>query len=152
MRPNSSCLRPTRHTTKAFIMPGSIRNVTALAVLPSTLCFAFSEARHFAAHEGEYPDGASQGSAVVTVSRKRFIVSKKLSTEQWVVLRDFYLARLGGTEAFYFYFGDETVPLFSSDPTGQNPTGRYTVRFEGDFPVELSVGRTPVSMTLIEIA
>lgn len=133
-------------------MPGNIHAVAASAVFPPILCSAFAEARDLRVGEGEYPDGSGQRSAEASVSRKRFIVSKKLSTEQWDVLRDFYLARLGGTEGFYFYFGNETTPLFSHDPTGQNPTGRYTVRFEGDFSLELVVGRIAGNITLIEVA
>lgn len=101
--------------------------------------------------EGEYPDGSGQRSAEATVSRRRFIQSKKLSVAQWIALRDFYWVRQGGAKAFYFYFGNETTPLFSHDPTGQNPTGRYTVRFEGDFPLELGVGRIAGNITLIEV-
>jgi len=133
-------------------MPGNVRNVSALAVLPPTLCSAFSEARDFRAREGEYADGSSQRSSEATVSQKRFKLTNPLTAAQWLELRSFYVARRSGSEAFYFYFGLETVPLFNHDPTGQNATGRYTVRLDGEFLLELGVGLLPANLMLVEIA
>src|SRR5437868_567396 len=42
------------------------------------------------------------------------------------VLRDFYDARGGMLESFYFYDPYETVTKSSYDPTGQALAGRYT--------------------------
>lgn len=133
-------------------MPGNVQTAAALTVMPTSLCAAFTEYREYRVREGGYPDGPGERSAEVTISRKRFKQSKWLSSFHWKVLRDYYLARRGGTEAFYFYFGNETVPPFSSDPTGQDSTGRYIVRFENDFSFELGVGRNPANITLIEVA
>ncbi|MFN7939124.1 MAG: hypothetical protein U0R19_37720 [Bryobacteraceae bacterium] len=133
-------------------MPGSINNAVAFTVLSSDLCRLFTELREIRVLECEFADGSSNRLTDEAVSRRKFRLSSKLEVLQWNVLHDLYLASRGGVDAFYFYFGLETVPLFGHDPTGQNPTGRYAVRFEGDFPLELGVGRIAGNITLVEVA
>ena len=67
-------------------------------------------------------------------------------------LRDFFEARGGPTEPFYFYDPYETNPKFSWDPTGAATTGRYTVRFDGEWSQTVGPGRSDVSIELIELA
>ena len=67
-------------------------------------------------------------------------------------LRDFYLARKGPTESFYFYDPYETNPRFSHDPTGTSLYGRYTVRFAGAWEQAVSFARADASIELMEIA
>ena len=62
----------------------------------------------------------------ITVLRKNFN-----GDEQFKDILQFLQARLdAGDEAFFFYYPDELVV---PDPTGVNATGRYLVKFLGDF-------------------
>jgi hypothetical protein len=132
-------------------MPGSVQNAAPLTVLPASLSRAFLHEREYPALENEYRNGESQRSVQATNSRKRWRLAKRLTPAQLVVLRDLYDARKGPTESFYFYDPYETNPKFSHDPTGQAVAGRYTVRFEGEWSQSASLGRTEVSIELIEV-
>lgn len=133
-------------------MPGSVQNATALTVLPHSLCRAFAHERAYPLVENEYRDGESQRSVQATNSRKRWRLTKRLTPSALETLRDFYDARQGPTEAFYFYDPYETSPKFSSDPTGQAVAGRYTVRFEGEWTQSVGLGCAEVNITLVEVA
>ncbi len=87
-----------------------------------------------------------------TNSRKRWRLAKRLAPATLQTLRDFYDARKGPTEPFYFYDPYESSPKFSHDPTGQTVAGRYTVRFAGEWSQTVSLGRADVSIELIEVA
>lgn len=102
--------------------------------------------------ENEYPDGSSQRNKLVETSRKRWRLAKRLTPSQLQVLRIFYEARKGATEPLYFYDPYETNPRFSHDPIGASPYGRYTVRFEGEWSQSVGLGRSEVSIELIEQA
>jgi hypothetical protein len=67
-------------------------------------------------------------------------------------LRDFYDARKGPEEPFYFYDPYETVPKFSYDPTGAATQGHYTVRFEGPWEQAVGLARADVEISLVELA
>ena len=84
--------------------------------------------------------------------RKRLRLAKRLPPTPLQTLRDFYDARSGPTEPFYFYDPYETNPKFSWDPTGIATTGRYTVRFDGEWSQTVGLGRSDVSIELIELA
>jgi hypothetical protein len=88
-------------------------------VLPQNLCRAFTHSREYPVLENEYKNGESQRSALVTNSRKKWRLAKRLTTAALQTLRDFYDARKGRTEPFYFYDPYDTVPKFSYDPSGQ---------------------------------
>ncbi len=133
-------------------MPGPIQNAAPSAVLPHSLCRAFAHEREYPAIENEYRNGESQRSVQASNSRKRWRLAKRLTPAQLQALRDFYDARKGPTEPFYFYDPYETNPKFSHDPTGQAVTGRYTVRFTGAWEETSSVGRTDVNIELVELA
>jgi hypothetical protein len=60
-------------------------------------------------------------------------LAKRLTPAQLQTLRNFYAARNGPGEPFYFYDPHETSPKFSCDPTGAAITGRHIVRFNGDW-------------------
>lgn len=120
--------------------------------MPPDLCNSFREERVFHVRQSEYVDGSGQCLAETTICRKSFTVTRRLTAEQLAMLRDFFYAQGGAAKPFHFYFGPETLPLFSHDPTGQNPTGRYTVRFEGELVLELGLGRAPVNISLVEVA
>lgn len=133
-------------------MPGSVQNAAPLVVMPASLSRAFVHEREYPVLDNEYRRGESQRSVQATNSRKRWRLTKRLTPSQLVTLRDFYDARKGPTEPFYFYDPYETNPKFSHDPTGQSVVGRYTVRFAGPWEQITSLARTDISVELIELA
>jgi hypothetical protein len=102
--------------------------------------------------DNESRNGESQRCGEATNSRKRWRLAKRLTPVQLATLRDFFDARKGPTEPFYFYDPYETSPKFSHDPTGQAVTGRYTVRFAGAWEQNTSLARTDLSLELMELA
>ena len=133
-------------------MPGSVQNAAPLTVLPASLSRAFAHEREYPALDNEYRNGESQRSVQATNSRKRWRLAKRLTAAQLSALRDFYDARKGPTEPFYFYDPYETNPKFSHDPTGQAIAGRYTVRFVSEWSQSASLGRTDATFELVEVA
>jgi hypothetical protein len=69
-----------------------------------------------------------------------------------LALRNFFDARNGSAEPFYFYDLYDTNPKFSYDPTGVATVGRYTVRFNGDWQRSSGPGRSDVQIELLELA
>jgi hypothetical protein len=76
---------------------------------------------------------------------------KRLRVAELVALRDFYDARNGPQEPFWFYDLWETAPLFAYDPTGTAVEGRYAVRFEGAWPERVDLARCEVGIELAEV-
>jgi phage-related protein len=120
--------------------------------MPASLSRAFVHEREYPVLDNEYRNGESQRSVQATNSRKRWRLSKRLTPAQLSALRDFYEARRGPQEPFYFYDPWETAPRFSSDPTGQATQGRYTVRFEGGWEQSTGIGLIEVALELVELA
>jgi phage-related protein len=133
-------------------MPGSVENAAPSAVLPWSLSRAFVRSQEYPLIENEYAGGESQRSMLASNSRKRWRLAKRLTPAQLVTLREFYEARGGPTEPFYFYDPWETNPKFSYDPTGQATQGRYTVRFEGAWEQSAGLGLIEVTVELVELA
>jgi hypothetical protein len=133
-------------------MPGSVQNAAPAAVLPQSLCRAFAHERAYPLVANEYRNGESQRSVEATNSRKRWRLAKRLTPALLAALRDFYDARKGQTEPFYFYDPYETNPKFSWDPTGAAVTGRYTVRFNTDWSQSVGLGSSDVEIELVELA
>ncbi|MEN6532169.1 MAG: hypothetical protein ABFD89_00805 [Bryobacteraceae bacterium] len=133
-------------------MPGSVANAAPVTVLPEGLCAAFEHSREWAVIDNEYQNGESQRSYLSATSRKKWTLTKRLTATQLGTLRTFYEARGGPKEPFYFYDPYETSPKFSYDATGATTTGRYTVRFNGKWNQSSSLGRSEVSLELIELA
>jgi len=133
-------------------MPGSVENAAPSTVLPWSLSRAFVRSQDYPVLENEYRNGESQRSVQATNSRKRWRLSKRLPPAQLQALRDFYEARKGPQEPFYFYDPWDTNPKFSYDPTGQATQGRYTVRFEGRWEQSAGIGLIEVSVELVELA
>lgn len=133
-------------------MPGSVQNATPATVLPQSLSRAFAHERAYPLIENQYKNGESQRSVLATNSRKRWRLAKRLPAVLLQTLRNFYDARNGTSEAFFFYDPYETAPKFSYDPTGVSTLGRYTVRFNGDWQQSSTPGRSDVSIELIELA
>jgi hypothetical protein len=133
-------------------MPGSVQNAAPATVLPQSLCRAFAHERAYPLIENEYKNGESQRSVLAANSRKRWRLAKRLPVPALQALRDFYDARGGTLEPFYFYDPYETTPKFSWDPTGQALAGRYTVRFDSNWSQNAGLGRIDVELALVEIA
>src|ERR1041384_4275201 len=133
-------------------MPGSVANAAPTTVLPRSLCSAYARAQEFPLLSNQYSDGAFQGTVQATVSRKRWIVSKRLPPDVLQELRAFYEARKGRTEPFYFYDPYETSPKFSPDSPGVATAGRYTVRFDSDWDQSTGTSRSDLAVSLIELA
>lgn len=133
-------------------MPGYLRYPVATAVLPNALSRAFSRADEFLVADNEYANGESQRKVEGATSRKRWRLTKHLTPDRLEELRAFYEARKGPTEPFYFYDPYETIPKFSHDPTGTALGGRYTVRFDCAWEQACGLGRSDVSIELIELA
>lgn len=133
-------------------MPGSVQNAAPVTVLPHSLSRAFVHEREYPVIENEYRNGESQRIVQASNSRKHWRLAKRLTPTQLGALRDFYDARKGSTEPFYFYDPYETNPRFSHDPSGQAVAGRYTVRFAGEWNQSVSLGRADVNIELTELA
>ncbi len=133
-------------------MPGSVQSAAPSTVLPWSLSHSFVRSQEYPLVENEYVNGESQRSVPATNSRKRWRLAKRLTPVQLQALRDFFDARHGPQEPFYFYDPWETGPKFSHDPTGQAVAGRYTVRFAGPWEQSSAPARTDLTLQLIELA
>ncbi len=133
-------------------MPGSVQNAMPVTVLPASLSRAFVRAEVYPILANDYRNGESQRLNETTTARKRWHLAKRLTPTQLQTLREFYEARNGPVEAFYFYDPYETVPRFTSDPTGIALNGRYTVRFDSGWSQSCAPGRSDVEIELIEVA
>lgn len=133
-------------------MPGSVQNASPITVMPASLSRAFMHEREYPVLENEYRNGESQRSVQAINSRKRWRLAKRLTPTQLAVLRDFYEARKGPAEPFYFYDPYETSPKFSHDPTGEAVAGRYTVRFAGPWNQSTTIALADLSVELVEVA
>jgi phage-related protein len=133
-------------------MPGSVQNAAPITVLPQSLCKGFAHERGYPFLQNEYPNGESQRSVLATNSRKRWRLTKRLTPAALQTLRDFYVARNGPTEPFYFYDPYETTPKFSWDGTGQMVMGRSIVRFDSGWSQSVGPGRSDVQIELFELA
>jgi len=133
-------------------MPGNIPNAGPIAVLPPSLCRAFGHSREYPVLDNEYRNGEPQRTAQAANSRKSWMLTKRLPPALLQTLREFYEARNGAHEPFYFYDPNETNPRVSWDPTGVAPAGRYTVRFNCAWNQSAGPGRADVQIELIELA
>ncbi len=94
-------------------MPGSVAIATPTTVLPFSLCRSFAHAREYPIQVNEYRNGESQRGRLADTSRKRWRLGKRLTAAELAALRDFYDARNGPQEPFWFYDLWETVPIFT---------------------------------------
>jgi len=133
-------------------MPGSLQNAAPLTVMPTSLSRAFVHEREYPVLDNEYRNGESHRSVQASNSRKRWRLTKRLAPAALAAIRDFYNARRGPTEPFYFYDPYETSPKFTFDPTGQATAGRYTVRFANPWSESITLGRADIVIELIELA
>lgn len=130
-------------------MPGSVSNASPSTVMPESLCRMFRASREWLSDANFYRGGESQVAYRVASSRKSFEIGKRLDSTELAELRTFFEDT--GHDCFFFYYPWETDPLFSHDPTGTEPDGRYTVRFEGEWSQQNGMGRGEVSIRLVEV-
>ncbi len=128
-------------------MPGSLGNAAPESVLPGSLCRAFARSQEYPVLVTEYRNGESHRSKEAANSRKLWRLAKRLTPAQVQTLRDFYEARNGPLEPFYFYDPYETIPK-----TGAALPGRYIVRFDCDWNQACTGPRLDVEIALIELA
>ena len=133
-------------------MPGSVPHAAPATVLPQSLSRAFVHSREYPVQVNEYRNGESQRGRLADTSRKHWRLGKRLTPAELQTLRDFYDARKGPQEPFYFYDPWETLPKFTSDPTGTATQGRYAVRFEGAWQQSAGLARIDVEIELVELA
>lgn len=133
-------------------MPGIIQGSLSTDVLPLFLCKAFTQEREYLININEYKNKESQREVIVFNSRKKWILSSNASATVILALRNFYLARDGGTRPFIFYDFSEGTTKFNYDPTGVSASGRFLVRFDGKWTETFTV--SPVgeaAITLVEL-
>lgn len=134
-------------------MPGSVVAVSATEVLPHSLCSAFRCERGWETWENEFPNGESIRRSRAASSRKSWRLAKKLTAAQLEELRDFFEARQGSLEPFYFYDGTDTATAWAYDETGVATVGRYTVRFaDSKWGQDVTIPRSGADITLIEVS
>jgi hypothetical protein len=129
-------------------VPANLQLAQPSTVLPYSLSATFSERRSFPIIENDpYADGRTQRTYQALISRKAWSFGKRLAYTEWLVLRDFFRARKGMTQPFYFYPNQA-----DHDPTGVSIIGRFAVRFEGALSETYNVGRHGIELALVEIA
>jgi len=131
-------------------VPGNLNPANPVDVLPAGLAGAFTEEVRFENFLNSYVDGSSDRMTLVINPRRFFKLTRKLTAAQYTALFNFYKAHL--IAAFFFYNGVETVPPFTSDPTGANPVGRYTVVFDGSWSDAVTLARSQGSFGMREVA
>ena len=92
-------------------MPGTVKLVRPTAVMPLSLCRAFTETQTWPARVNEYRDGRSQRAALLDQPRRSWRLAKRLPFSLLQELRDFWSGQ--GEKAFWFYNPKETNPRFS---------------------------------------
>jgi hypothetical protein len=131
-------------------MPGSVENAVVSTVLPWSLCKAFAHSREYIVLENQYLNGERQAKKLVLTSRKSWATQRHLTAAILLAFANFYDARKGPEEAFWFY--DPWDAVFTYDPTGTQTLGRYTVRFDGTWEQMCGAPMADINITLIESA
>jgi hypothetical protein len=128
-------------------MPGNVAAAVATAVMPSSLCSVFREARAWPVREsGGYSDSRYQAEVQAETSRKAWEIGKLLPFAQWLSLSQFFDTCNGAQKPFLWY-----PNVADYDPTGFYTEGRYLVRFDGALSRTYRLGRQEASLRLIEI-
>lgn len=130
-------------------MPSNVAAAAPADVFPAILSTAFSEEIRFEALSNSYPDGSSDRAPLTINPRKFFKQTQALTAAQWDALRTFYFGHI--CQPFWFYYGRETVPPYSVDPTGQDTIGRYAVVFDGGYSDSIGLGRSTAATGLREV-
>ena len=128
-------------------MPGNVATATASLVMPLVLCSSFQRSERWKSHVNGYANGEHEAASLVTNSRRAWDLTIPLAPAALAALRDFFDARNGQQQPFYFYDTHEGV----YDATGVLANGRYIVRFASAWSHVRQLGRQPANFSLIEI-
>lgn len=129
-------------------MPRTVGVAAPFGTLPHSISTKFTESHAVQMNINEYHDGASQRTSQVANGRRSWKISKRLDPVSLIALRSFFEEAKG--RAFNFYNPSETSPPYSHNPIGAS--GLYLVRFNGDWEQTNGMGRSDVSIELIEVA
>ena len=132
-------------------MPAAAHSAAPVTALPHIRSRNFTHRREYWAQENTYKNGERQVALLVATSRSSFEFTGMLTATEMTALRAFYDARKGGLEPFYFYYGPETSPLFTTDPTGSDVGGRYIVVFQSNWEQSMNLGRGEAAIKLVEV-
>jgi hypothetical protein len=132
-------------------MPGNVALATPSGVLPQSLSKAFQQTREYPVLANVYRNGEFQRSLLGGDSRKRWVVSKRLTATQLSALETFFNSHKYSVP-FYFYDPFETDPFGYWNADGALNQGRFIVTFDGQFSYELYAGRHNCDFSLIEVA
>jgi len=130
-------------------MPGNLQPAQPVGVLPFGLCSAFQEELRIECLTNTYRDGSSDRCGLALNPRRFFKFTRRVTPAQYTQLRSFYLSHI--VDAFFFYSLRETTPPFTWDASGNNPSGRYIVVFDGSWSDSVLMGRSEVSLGLREV-
>lgn len=131
-------------------MPNNIAGAVPSGVLPAMLYAGFSAELRFEAYINAYQDGSSDRLALALNPRRFFRCTGKFNAAQYTTFWTFFKAHL--VQPFWFYYGPEAVPPFSSDPSGNAPSGRYAVVFDGGWSESIGIARSQVNFGMREVA
>ena len=128
-------------------MPGIVTQAAVATVLPVGLASLYVEALEWPCQQdGPYADGSTNRRVNSAESRRSWQLERRCTPSEFNALVGFFSSRKGPQEAFYFY------PVKAQhDPTGVLTTGRNLVRFASAMQAGYSLGRDPLSFSLIEI-
>ena len=141
-------------------MPDTIGNITvpdiaASGTFPIVPEYPYGRSNHpdVAIHQFGSGNAKIEQRFLLGAGARTFSVRRTwMNDTQRLALRNFYDARNGTHEPFYFCDPYETSPKFTYDPTGVAVTGRYTVRFNSDWSQSVTPGRSDVQIEIIELA
>ena len=131
-------------------MPGNLNSAVPVGVMPAGLCSAFQEELRLESLVNSYPDGSSDRAALAVNVRHFFRFTRKVTAAQYTALWNFFHAH--PHDAFYFYNLRETTPPWTWDASGNQPSGRYIVVFDGSWGDTTALGRSEASLGLREVA
>lgn len=118
-------------------MPGNVGNAAPSATLPAGLCALFTRKEDYPVMRNEFASGDSVRGLLGSSTRNGWQQTRRGVPVETEALRDFYEARSGPLEAFYFV-----------DEFGVTKT----VRFATEWSQVLRLGRGEVSFELVQLA
>lgn len=132
-------------------MPGNPQPFAATVVMPAFLAKQFRRQQVHRVLRNEYMGGEAEASPQVATPRRFWEAVIQTARADLASMRNFYQDQKGPLIPFFMYDLSETVPIYTWDPSGDSPNGRYTVRFESAWFQSLEVGISIVNLRLIEV-
>ena len=118
-------------------MPGNVAVAAPATTLPAGLSTLFTRKEDYPVVRNDFPSGDSVRGLLGSSTRNGWQQTRRGTADETEALRDFYEARSGPLEAFYFV-----------DEFGVTKT----VRFATEWSQVLRLGRGEVSFELIQLA